>query len=143
MIFFLFAILAISLSKNIVSASGVEMKITCSTVECGDGGYGPGNCLVDCKERGYVPCRTMLATTATIVTYVVFNREMTKLTKQDAAALALEGSISSFKASVIGGEGRETTASASNTVPAAKIEIGGDEANLAGFQGKDNSRKRP
>ncbi|KAG2292176.1 hypothetical protein Bca52824_038845 [Brassica carinata] len=52
-------------------------------------------------------------------------------------------SISSFKASVIGGEGRETTASASNTVPAAKIEIGGDEANLAGFQGKDNSRKRP
>ncbi|KAH0895109.1 hypothetical protein HID58_057538 [Brassica napus] len=74
-------------------------------------------------------------------------REMTKLTKQDAAALALEGvqflSISSFKASVIGGEGRETTASASNTVPAAKIEIGGDEANLAGFQGKDNSRKRP
>ncbi|WZZ47622.1 hypothetical protein YC2023_043881 [Brassica napus] len=123
----------------------------------------------------------MLATTATIVTYVVFNREMTKLTKQDAAALALEGvqflgknyqdvgksllarnrffryvplhtilslttvsaSISSFKASVIGGEGRETTASASNTVPAAKIEIGGDEANPAGFQGKDNSRKRP
>ncbi|KAF2614093.1 hypothetical protein F2Q70_00013809 [Brassica cretica] len=52
-------------------------------------------------------------------------------------------SISSFKASVIGGEGRETTASASNTVPAAKIEIGGDEANPAGFQGKDNSRKRP
>ncbi|KAL0680201.1 hypothetical protein Bca4012_008182 [Brassica carinata] len=89
MIFFLFAILAISLSKNIVSASGVEMKITCSTVECGDGGYGPGNCLVDCKERGYHV--TMLATTATIVTYVVFNREMTKLTKQDAAALALEG----------------------------------------------------
>lgn len=33
---------------------GVEMKITCSTVECGDGGYGPGNCLVDCKERGYM-----------------------------------------------------------------------------------------
>ncbi|KAG2292177.1 hypothetical protein Bca52824_038846 [Brassica carinata] len=43
------------------------------------------------KLGEHVPCRTMLATTATIVTYVVFNREMTKLTKQDAAALALEG----------------------------------------------------
>ncbi|CAF2272105.1 unnamed protein product [Brassica napus] len=29
--------------------------------------------------------------TGVIMTYVVFNREMTKLTKQDASALALEG----------------------------------------------------
>uniref|UniRef100_M4EHC0 Uncharacterized protein n=1 Tax=Brassica campestris TaxID=3711 RepID=M4EHC0_BRACM len=77
------------------------------------------------------------------VTYVVFNREMTKLTKQDASALALEGSTSSFKAPVIGGKGREATASATNTVPAAKIEIRGDEANPAGFEGKYNSRKQP
>ncbi|CAN7136105.1 unnamed protein product [Brassica rapa subsp. narinosa] len=72
---------------------------------------------------------------------------MTKLTKQDASALALEGvhllSTSSFKAPVIGGKGREATASATNTVPAAKIEIRGDEANPAGFEGKYNSRKQP
>nr|VDD56576.1 unnamed protein product [Brassica oleracea] len=64
-------------------------------------------------------------------------REITKITKQDAATLVLLWLLrdSSFKAPVIGAEGREATASASNTIPAAKIEIGGDEANPAGFEG--------
>ncbi|KAG2331147.1 hypothetical protein Bca4012_019275 [Brassica carinata] len=46
-------------------------------------------------------------------------------------------SSSSNKAPSIGGEDGEAVASARNTFPAAKIEIGGNEANPAGAGGKD------
>uniref|UniRef100_M4DU38 Uncharacterized protein n=1 Tax=Brassica campestris TaxID=3711 RepID=M4DU38_BRACM len=88
--------------------------------------YRPGSIVkVDRKLEKFgtsLCCNKYVSPNVTVVI-----REMTKLTKQDAAALALEGvnllSSSSFKAPVIGGEGREATASASNTFPAAKIEI--------------------
>ncbi|KAG2257351.1 hypothetical protein Bca52824_076645 [Brassica carinata] len=59
----------------------------------------------------------------------------TILSQTTVSAVSDTESSSSFKAPVIGAEGREATASASNTIPAAKIEIGGDEANPAGFEG--------
>lgn len=40
-------------------------------------------------------------------------------------------------------EGRQPTTSVSNTVAAAKIEIGGDESSPTGFEGKEKSCKRP
>ncbi|CAN7059407.1 unnamed protein product [Brassica oleracea var. botrytis] len=98
--------------------------------------YRPGSIIkVDRKldKFGTSLCRNKYV--APDVTGVI--REITKITKQDAATLVLLWLLrdSSFKAPVIGAEGREATASASNTIPAAKIEIGGDEANPAGFEG--------
>nr|VDD23690.1 unnamed protein product [Brassica rapa] len=112
-------------------------------------------------------------------TFVVFDGEMTKLTKQHGTALALEEingggggnyqdvlksllarstffravdnsfldphSESCFinQTPVIEVEGRQPTTSVSNTVAAAKIEIGGDESSPPGFEGKEKSCKRP
>ncbi|CAN7019709.1 unnamed protein product [Brassica rapa subsp. trilocularis] len=61
--------------------------------------------------------------------YVPLHTILSQTTVSGSAVSDTESS-SSFKAPVIGGEGREATASASNTFPAAKIEIRGGEAKI-------------
>ncbi|WZZ86591.1 hypothetical protein YC2023_115170 [Brassica napus] len=126
-------------------------------------------------------------------TFVVFDREMTKLSKQDATALAMGGTggqelprcleelagkdyifqiymyqsvqfhpkppclqlvtvaslapisrvAAATKLQSLMGEGGQATVSARDTVAAANLEIGDDEANPACFEGREKNCSRP
>ncbi|KAF3526896.1 hypothetical protein F2Q69_00047674 [Brassica cretica] len=66
--------------------------------------------------------------------FVVFDREMTKLTKQEAVVLALEEKVTNKLLQLSYGEGGLSRASSSEAVVAAKLGMGGDTATPPGIE---------